>query len=206
VGLENLTGNKYISDLDSTNPVGATDFISTADDHLRGIKNVLKQTFPNLNAAVSLTPAELNLLAGLIDLNFLHQATGGVVGGAVVLSGAVTFSQQGPEVHFEKNVSQAYSAANATGVVSVDTASASWFNYTFQGVTTFSFDNPPTAGVRNFTMEMLNAAGFPPVWPASVKWAGGVEPIWSAGTDIVSFVSKDQGTSWYAFPGGFNFA
>ncbi len=79
MALEDLTGNKYIDALDSANPVGATDFVSTADDHLRGLKNVLKKTFPNLNAEVSANPAELNKLDGftgtLAELNFLVGVT-----------------------------------------------------------------------------------------------------------------------------------
>ena len=56
------TGN-FISDLVATNPPG-TDDRSTADDHLRLIKHVLKTTFPNLNGAVNPTPAEMNTLVG----------------------------------------------------------------------------------------------------------------------------------------------
>src|SRR5262245_59977249 len=53
----------YISDLNQSNPVGATDPKSQGDDHLRNIKLALKNTFPNLNAAVTATPAQLNQLA-----------------------------------------------------------------------------------------------------------------------------------------------
>ena len=55
------TGN-FISDLDITNPT-ATDLKSQGDDHFRLIKKVIKATFPNINAAVRATPAQLNLIA-----------------------------------------------------------------------------------------------------------------------------------------------
>ncbi|RMH12700.1 MAG: tail fiber protein, partial [Gammaproteobacteria bacterium] len=58
-----LETGDYISDLVETNPPG-TDERSTADDHLRLIKHILKTTFPNLNGAVNPTPAELNTLVG----------------------------------------------------------------------------------------------------------------------------------------------
>ncbi len=48
-----------ISTLVATNPLGS-DAKSTADDHLRGIKSVLKAQFPNLDAPVTATPAQLN--------------------------------------------------------------------------------------------------------------------------------------------------
>lgn len=59
MGLE--TGN-YISDLVITNPIG-TDDRSQGDDHLRLIKKVLKQTFPNINGAVTLTDEQINATA-----------------------------------------------------------------------------------------------------------------------------------------------
>lgn len=65
MGLEDLTGSsKYIDDLVVTNPVGATDAKSAGDDHIRGIKNVLKNSFPGVTGAVTATHTELNLLDG----------------------------------------------------------------------------------------------------------------------------------------------
>jgi hypothetical protein len=51
MALENLVGaDKYLGALVITNPV-ATDDRREGDDHIRGVKNVLKNTFPSLNAA-----------------------------------------------------------------------------------------------------------------------------------------------------------
>ena len=64
MALEDLTGpDKFIDDFVNTNPTG-TDPKNQGDDHLRGIKNVLLNTFPNINAAVTSNPTELNLLDG----------------------------------------------------------------------------------------------------------------------------------------------
>jgi hypothetical protein len=49
----------FITSLNATLPPG-TDPKSEGDDHLRLIKAVLLATFPNLNAAVTMTPAQLN--------------------------------------------------------------------------------------------------------------------------------------------------
>jgi len=58
MGLEVVT---YIEDLVETNPVGATDFVSQGDDHIRNIKKAVKGSFPSLGqAAVTMTAAELN--------------------------------------------------------------------------------------------------------------------------------------------------
>jgi len=60
MGLETST---YVNGLNANNPA-ATDGLAQADDHLRLIKSTIKSTFPNLDAAVTATPAELNKLDG----------------------------------------------------------------------------------------------------------------------------------------------
>lgn len=66
MALETAT---FISQLNIANPT-STDTVSQADDHLRLIKSVLKTTFPNLDSAVTATPAQLNgpIPAGIICL------------------------------------------------------------------------------------------------------------------------------------------
>lgn len=54
-----LESAQYISGLNSSNPL-STDAVSQADDHLRLIKQVLLNTFPNLSAPVTATAAQLN--------------------------------------------------------------------------------------------------------------------------------------------------
>lgn len=71
-----LETGSYISDLVSTNPV-STDGLGQADDHLRLIKDVLKTSFPNVNAAVSISMADL-----------LHGFT--PIGGIILWSGAIS--------------------------------------------------------------------------------------------------------------------
>jgi hypothetical protein len=72
-------GDGFISGLVATNPVNATDQVAQGDDHLRLIKTALKGTFPNLNAAVTSSPAELNILDGATlstaELNILDGVT-----------------------------------------------------------------------------------------------------------------------------------
>jgi hypothetical protein len=59
-------GDGFISGLVATNPVGATDPKSQGDDHIRLIKTAVKGTFPNLDSAVTATPAQINGLAGTL--------------------------------------------------------------------------------------------------------------------------------------------
>ncbi len=53
----------FVNALDASLP-GATDGPSQGDDHIRGIKATLKDQFPNLTAAVTVTAAQLNQLDG----------------------------------------------------------------------------------------------------------------------------------------------
>jgi len=62
MALENMTGpNAYISAMVQTNPTN-TDPEGEGDDHLRGIKNCILNTFPNITGPVLLTQAQLNAL------------------------------------------------------------------------------------------------------------------------------------------------
>ena len=65
MGLETFS---YITSLNTSNPVHATDNVSQGDDHLRGIKLAVTQSFPNINAAVNFTPTEGNYLVGVTSL------------------------------------------------------------------------------------------------------------------------------------------
>lgn len=56
------TTAKFISEFNETLPRSA-DFIKEGDDHIRLIKNVLKNSFPNIDKAVNLTADQMNNLA-----------------------------------------------------------------------------------------------------------------------------------------------
>lgn len=62
MALESAT---HISDLVTTNPVGATDTKASLDDHIRLIKSVLKTDFANISGAVTPTHTELNYVDGV---------------------------------------------------------------------------------------------------------------------------------------------
>lgn len=71
----------YISDLVATNPTGS-DNASTADDHMRLIKSTIKNTFPNINGAVTATQGNLNVLTGTsttsTELGYVHGVTSAI--------------------------------------------------------------------------------------------------------------------------------
>ena len=60
MSLESIT---WLSDLVVTNPA-STDFLTEGDDHIKGIKVALKNSFTGITGAVTATHTELNKLAG----------------------------------------------------------------------------------------------------------------------------------------------
>jgi hypothetical protein len=66
MGLEVAT---YINGLVTSNPAG-TDDRSQGDDHIRLIKSVLKNTFPNLDGAITITDEQINSIATPGIINF----------------------------------------------------------------------------------------------------------------------------------------
>lgn len=58
-----LETGTYINSLNAANPA-STDGLSQADDHLRLIKSTIKSTFANIDAAVTATEDDLNILTG----------------------------------------------------------------------------------------------------------------------------------------------
>ena len=61
MGIETF---QYIDDLVDTNPT-STDSVSEGDNHIRGIKTTLKNTFPNVTGAITPTETELNYVDGV---------------------------------------------------------------------------------------------------------------------------------------------
>lgn len=61
MGIETF---QYIDDLVDTNPT-STDNVSEGDNHIRGIKTTLKNTFPNVTGAITPTETELNYVDGV---------------------------------------------------------------------------------------------------------------------------------------------
>lgn len=58
----------FISQLNATNPDGRIEKIQQVDDHIREIKKVLLNQFPNFNKAITLTSDELNNLKSVFTI------------------------------------------------------------------------------------------------------------------------------------------
>lgn len=98
-----LETGQYISDLVVANPQ-STDAVSQADDHIRLIKNTIKNTFPNVTGPVTKTQAQIN--------DALEKA-GGTMTGPLVLSGAPTVDLHAATKAYVDGINTSLSSAKA---------------------------------------------------------------------------------------------
>lgn len=92
MALESAT---YIDQLNVSNPA-ATDGLSQADDHLRMIKSVLKNTFPNITGPVTASQSDLN--GGLTPVGIItlwYGAPGDVPDGWALCTGQTVARSDG---------------------------------------------------------------------------------------------------------------
>ena len=100
------------------------------------------------------------------------------------------------------------SVTSSSNTTTCDTTTATYFYTTLTENTTFAFSNPDDSNTTTIVLEIkqdASASGFTVGWPAAVKWAGGTAPTLSAGAndvDLLTFISRDQGTTWYGFVSG----
>ena len=99
-----------------------------------------------------------------------------------------------------ENLDDQYALVNKgsiSGAQTLDLDTANFFYATIAGATTFTFSNPAASGkVTFFTLELTNGAAGAITWPASVNWPGGSAPALSSAVDVLTFYTRDNGTTW----------
>ena len=181
MALEDLTGTKYIDDLVATNPA-AGDNVSEGDDHIRGIKNVLKTTFPSIDGAITATDTELNYVDGVTSnvqtqLNAKFATAGGTLTGAA----------QGSTDTDTTN----------TGSVTLDFSTNQNFVLTLTGNVTLANPTTETVGQSGFITFIQDGTGSRTVaLGTDYETAGGAGLTLSStasATDIVPYVVVASG-------------
>lgn len=90
-------------------------------------------------------------------------------------------------------------SGNLTGGVTFDLSTARFFYGTVTGgVTSVTFSNTPTTGKAVFVvLELTNGGSQTITWGSTIKWPGGSAPtLTSSGVDILTFYTRDGGTTW----------
>ena len=113
-----------------------------------------------------------------------------------------------------KNYTETIKAIGNTGTsATLDLADGNVFTATLNGNCTFTFttgtNSAPNAA--SFTLILTNdgSAGRTIAWPASVKWPNASQPSRTTAaskTDIWSFMTPDNGTTWYGNIALYNFS
>ena len=102
-----------------------------------------------------------------------------------------------------KNYTEVISViGNTSTAATLNLANGNVFTATLTDNCTFTFTTGVVTGAASFTLVLLNDAtsGRSIVWPASVKWPNNVIPVRttaSNATDIWSFFTPNNGTTWY---------
>lgn len=151
-----LESGTYINSLNASNPA-STDGLGQADDHIRLLKSTIKNTFPNIDAPVTATEDNLNLIASFTgnanDLNLLSgQAAAGLSSTELGYLKSVTSDIQtqinGISVAASGNLSTTdFAAANSGtgyGALSYDNSG----NYTYSRVTNSNIRGAFSAGAN----------------------------------------------------------
>ena len=64
----------------------------------------------------------------------------------------------------------------------------------------FTFTANAAGMCRTLTLKLTNAGSYVITWPASIKWAYNTAPTLSTYTDILTFITTDNGVSWIGMP------
>lgn len=98
------------------------------------------------------------------------------------------------------------STSTDSSTLQLDLASSNVFNITLNNnISTLELQNPAANG-SVITLIIQNQSNYDITWPASIVWSQGSAPaLTSSGTDILSLISVNSGTSFYGFVSGQNF-
>ena len=107
-----------------------------------------------------------------------------------------TYNNKSFVAHSYVEVAQNF--GTVSGAQNINVLNGSMVSMTLNGATTFTFSGAPSAGyAASFTLELTNGGTYTITWPTGTKWAAGAAPTLTAsGTDILSFYTRDGGTTW----------
>jgi hypothetical protein len=150
---------------------------------------------------------------GSTSLTFAQITTGSLAASAVsVLDSLGWFPSPIADVEaalaYLGGLTVGYTAHGNTGSTETFDALTAWHSATLNAATvTFTFTGATSGLLASMVLELAQdgTGGRLVTWPGSVVWPGGVAPTLSvaaSAVDILTFFSRDGGTTWYGFPTG----
>ena len=201
---------EYIDDLNVANPT-ATDNVSEGDDHLRGLKTTLKNTFPNVTGAINATETELNYVDGVTSDIQTQLDAKEPADATIVKDADIGVTVQAYDADTTKNdVANTFTATqtlkgiteteatSSASTYTIDLALGTLFEVTHASLCTVTM--PTAAAGKAFTV----ISTVPAAWSGTILWSGGAAPTTGSAKTIYSFVSN--GSSWYGMQAGTGFA
>jgi hypothetical protein len=97
----------------------------------------------------------------------------------------------------------------SAGTLNLDLETGNVFEVTLtESVVSLNLFHPPAAGLAASCFLILrqdSSGGGTLVWPSSIRWPGGVQPVVSSANsavDVFAFFTRDGGATWYGVVGG----
>jgi hypothetical protein len=120
-------------------------------------------------------------------------------GGGIYMSDSAyvrTYNNKSFLAHSYVEVANNYGAVS--GAQNINVLNGSMVSMTLNGATTYTFSGAPASGnAASFTLELTNGGAYTVTWPSGTKWSSGAAPTLTAsGTDILTFYTRDGGTTW----------
>ena len=80
----------------------------------------------------------------------------------------------------------------------INCANGNYFSKTVTANITFAFSGVPSGKGACVSLVLTNGGNYTVTWPSNLKWAEGTPPeLTSGGTDVLTFMTIDGGTTWY---------
>lgn len=179
---------------------------------------ILTASGTNIAGIVTSNVSGINVAGIVTAISFFGNGSGltGVgIGstGSINTSGIVTATSFNGNLNNSviANYTEKVSNLGNTGVsTTINLVDGNVFTATLTGNCTFTFNTGVATGAASFTLILTNdgTAGRSIVWPASVKWPNNVTPVRTTtanATDIWSFFTPNNGTTWYGNIAMYNF-
>ncbi len=193
---------EFIDDLNTANPT-ATDNVSEGDDHLRGLKTTLKNTFPNVTGAITATEAELNYVDGVTSniqtqLGNKEPADATIVKDADIGVTIQAYDADTAKLDTTQNYTKPQRSADTVdNDGSFDLNAAQNFTCTPSGSTTITFTNIPDG--QSGTIVLINSGGHTITAASTTKVMGEdlLDDVTEAGTYVIGYISDGTNVRIY---------
>ena len=153
--------------------------------------------------------ADNNTLSGIAASSFvLSDGSGNIDGSAAqkVIPAGVVVGTTDTQTLTNKTITSERETAASLAAGAIDLSTGNYFYKTIAANTTFTVSNIPASGTAQaIILELTNAGAYTITYWSGVTFVSGTAPTLTAsGRDVLSFYTRDGGTTWSGFVVGKN--